>query len=47
MSGEEQLPEVQWRRVGMSGPLRGRRSEEMTQLNTFPHEEVPFESQRE
>ena len=27
----------QWRRVGMSGSLRGRRPEEMTQLNAFPH----------
>ena len=35
MSGEER-----WRRVGMSGSLRGRRSEEMS------GEEVPFESQR-
>ena len=35
MSGEERLPEEQWRRVGISGSLRGRRSEEMTQLNTF------------
>ena len=33
MSGEERLPEEQWRRVGVSGLLRGRRSEEMTQLN--------------
>ena len=34
MSGEERLPEERWRRVGMSGSLRGRRSEEMTQSNT-------------
>ena len=34
MSGEERLPEEQWRRVGVSGSLRGRRSEEMTQSNT-------------
>ena len=31
MSGEERLPEERWRRVGVSGSLRGRRSEEMTQ----------------
>ena len=37
MSGEEQLPEEQWRRVGASGLLRGRSSEEMTQSNTFSH----------
>ena len=35
MSGEERLPEEQWRRVGLSGSLRGRWSEEMTQSNTF------------
>ena len=35
MSGEERLPEERWRRVGVSGSLRGRRSEEMTQSNTF------------
>ena len=34
MSGEERLPEERWRRVGASGSLRGRRSEEMTQSNT-------------
>ena len=34
MSGEERLPEEQWKRVGVSGSLRGRRSEEMTQSNT-------------
>ena len=34
MSGEEQLPEEQWRRVGVSGSLRGKRSEKMTQSNT-------------
>ena len=33
MSGEERLPEKQWRRVGVSGSLRGR-SEEMTQSIT-------------
>ena len=49
MSGEEGLPEKRLRRVGMSGLLRGRRSEEMIQSNTlFTWEsEVPFESQRE
>ena len=26
MSGEERLPEERWRRVGVSGSLRGRRS---------------------
>ena len=35
MSGEERLPEEQWRRVGMSGSLRSRRSEGMTS-NTYP-----------
>ena len=34
MSGEERLPEERWRRVGMSGSLRERRSEEMIQPNT-------------
>ena len=48
MSGEERLPEEQWRRVGVSGSLRGRRSEEMTQSNTssLQGSEVPLESQR-
>ena len=48
MSGEERLPEEQWRRVGVSGSLRGRRSEEMTQSNTSSPRgsEVPLESQR-
>ena len=51
MSGKERLPEERWRRVGMlnmSGSLRGRRSEEICQLNTSsPQEsEVPFEFQR-
>ena len=48
MSGEERLPEERWRRVGMSGSLRVRRSEEMTQLNTssLRGSEVPLESQR-
>ena len=49
MSGEERLPEERWRRVGVSGSLRGRRSEEMTQSNTSSPlgSEVPLESQRE
>ena len=34
MSGEERLPEERWRRVGVLGSLRGRRSEKMTQLIT-------------
>ena len=36
------------RRVGVSGSLTGRRSEEMTQSNTFSprRSEVPLESQR-
>ena len=48
MSGEERLPEERWRRVGMSGSLRGRRSEEMTQSNASSPRgsEVPLESQR-
>ena len=48
MSGEERLPVERWRRVGVSGSLRGRRSEEMTQSNTsfLRGSEVPFESQR-
>ena len=33
-SGEERLPGERWRRVGVSGSLRGRRFEEMTQSNT-------------
>ena len=47
MSGEERLPEERWRRVGVSGSLRGRRSEEMTQSNTSSPRgsEVPLESQ--
>ena len=49
MSGEERLPEERWRRVDMSGSLRGRKSEEMTQLNTSSPwgQEAPFESQKE
>ena len=48
MSGEEQLSEERWRRVSVSGSLRGRRSEEMTQSNisSLLGLEVPFESQR-
>ena len=48
MSGEERLPEERWRRVGVSGSWRERRSEEMTQSNTSSPRglEVPLESQR-
>ena len=48
MSGEERLPEERWIRVGVSGLLGGRRSEEMTQLNTSSpkRSEVTLESQR-
>ena len=48
MSGEERLSVERWRRVGVSGLLKGRRSEEMTQSNTssLRGSEVPFESQR-
>ena len=48
MSGEERLPKERWRRVGVSGSLRERRSEEMTQSNTSSPRgsEVPLESQR-
>ena len=48
MSGEEQLPEERWRKVGASGLLRGRKSENMTQSNTssLQGSEVPFEFQR-
>ena len=47
MSGEERLPEERWRRVGVSGSLRGKRSEEMTQSKTSSPRgsEVPLESQ--
>ena len=47
MSGEERLPEERWRRVGVSGSLSGRRSEEMTQSNisSLRGSEVPLESQ--
>ena len=34
MSGEERLPEERWRRVGISGSLKGRRLKEMTQSIT-------------
>ena len=46
MPGEEQLPEE--RRVGTSESLKGRRSEEMTKLNTSPsrESEVTSEFQR-
>ena len=48
MSGYEQLLEERWRKVGMSGSLRWRRSEEMTQLNTSSPRwsEVPLESHK-
>ena len=48
MSGEKRLPEERWTRVGVSGSLRGRKSEEMTQSNTSSLQglEVPLESQR-
>ena len=48
MSEEERLPQEQSRRVGMSGLLQERRSEEMTQLNTSSPwgSKVPFESQK-
>ena len=48
MSEEKQLPEERWRRVGISGSLRERRSEEMTQLNTSSPQwsEVLLESHR-
>ena len=48
MSGEERLPEERCRRVGVSGSLRGRKSEEMTQSNTSSPQEsgVTLESQR-
>ena len=40
--------EEQWRRAGMSGSLRGKRSEEMTQSNASSPQglEVSFESQK-
>ena len=48
ISGEKQLSEERWRRVGVSGSLRGRRLEDMTQSNTSSPQvsEVPVESQR-
>ena len=48
MSGEERLPEERWRRVGVPGSLRGRRSGKMTQSNiSSPRgSEVTLESQR-
>ena len=39
MLREERLPEERGRRVGVSGSLRGRRSEEMTQSNTSSQQE--------
>ena len=47
MLGEEGRPEERCRRVGMSGSLKGRRSEEMTKSNTSSPRgsEVPLESQ--
>ena len=48
MSEEERLREERWRKVGVSGSLREKKSEEMTQSNTFSPRgsEVPHESQR-
>ena len=48
MSGEERLPVERCRMVGVSGSLRERRSEEMTQSNTSSPwgSEVPLESQK-
>ena len=48
MSGVERLPGEQWKRAGMSESMKGKRSEETTQSNSYsPREsEVPFESQR-
>ena len=48
MSGEERLPVERWRRVGVSGSLRGGRPEEMAQSNSSSPRgfEVPLESQR-
>ena len=48
MSGEERLPVERWRRVGVSGSLRRKRSEEMTQSNTSSpwRSEVPLESHK-
>ena len=45
---KEMSRKERWRRVDMSGSLRGRRSEEMTQLNASSLQglEVLFESQR-
>ena len=45
MSGKGQLPEEQWRRVGMPGSLRGRRLEEINAFSPWGLE-VPFGSQR-
>ena len=48
MSGEEQMLVERCRIVDVSGSLRGRRSEEMTQADaSFPRgSEVPLESQK-
>ena len=48
MSREDRLPEERCRSVGLSELLSGRRSEEMTQSNTFSLQGslVPLESQR-
>ena len=45
---KETLGEERWRRVGMSGSLRGWRSEEMTQSNASSTlgAKAPLESQR-
>ena len=42
VSREERLPEERWRMVGVLGSLRGKRSEELTQLKTFPHENQKY-----
>ena len=36
MSGEEQLPQEQWGRAGISGSLRGRSEEETKSNNSSP-----------
>ena len=48
MSGEERLTVERWRTVGVSGSMRGSRSEEMTQSNTSSPRglEVTLESQK-
>ena len=42
MSGEEKLPEKQWKRVNMSGSLKERMSEEMSRLNDKGDEPIPL-----